>query len=207
MYVVVRYSDGTGEGSLNRLAHRVHSQNISYEELIEELQGIILHYSDDQRFEDALRSEGFYRLLSARNIKYLLTEYEIHLRDFAGEDLTLDQRGILQQSQYNKWQVEHIWPQNPNGKDEWPEDMALTHQQNVHRLGNLTITAWNPSLSNKPFEEKRDGDPNSTPKLPAYVESVLRIQSDLKDCSEWTPKTIHEREDAIVEWALERWRV
>ena len=207
VYVVCRYADGTGEGALNRLAHRVHSQNLSYQELVEELKRIILHYSDDQRFEEALRSEGLYRLLSARNIKYLLTEYEIRIREIAGEALTLDQQGILAQSQYNKWQVEHIWPQNPAGKDEWPEDIALIHQQNVHRLGNLTITAWNPSLSNKPFEEKRDGDPNSTPKLPAYVESVLRIQSDLKDYPEWTPKTIRDREDAIVEFALDRWRV
>lgn len=207
VYVVSRYADGTGEGSLNRLAYRVHSRDLSYEELIEELKRIIRHYSDDQRFEEALRSEGFYRLLSARNIKYLLTEYEIYLRKIAKEDLTLDQEAILAQSRYNQWQVEHIWPQNPTGKDEWPEDLALIHQQNVHRLGNLTITAWNASLSNKPFEEKRDGDPDSDPKIPAYVESTLRIQHDLKDYGEWTPKTIREREDAIVEFALKRWKV
>ena len=207
VYVVSRYADGTGEGRFNRLAHKVHSRDLSYDGLIKELKGIINYYSDDQRFESALRSEGFYRLLSARNIKYLLTEYEIHLRKIAKEDLTLDQESILSQSRYNQWQVEHIWPQNPADKDEWTEDEVLIHQQNVHKFGNLTITAWNASLSNKPFEKKRDGDPNIESKIPAYVESTLRIQRDLKDCSKWTPKTIQDREDAIVEWALERWKV
>ena len=201
VYVVSRYADGTGEGSLNRLAHRVHSQDLSYEELIEELKRIIHHYSDDQRFEEALRSEGFYRLLSARNIKYLLTEYEIRLRKDAKENLTLAQAEIL--SKGNKWQVEHIWPQRPVNADEMTEDMALQHQQHVHKLGNLTITAWNASLSNKPFEKKREGDPD----IPAYEHSDLRIQRVLRDYSEWTPETIRAREDKIVEWALKRWRV
>ena len=201
VYVVSRYADGTGEGSLNRLAYRVHSQELSYEELIEELQRVIRHYSDDQRFEEALRSEGFYRLLSARNIKYLLTEYEIRLRKVAKENLTLAQSEIL--SNGNKWQVEHVWPQRPANADEMSEDLTLQHQQHVHKLGNLTITAWNASLSNKPFEKKREGDPD----IPAYEHSDLRIQRDLRYCCEWTPETIRAREDKIVEWALKRWRV
>ena len=201
VYVVSRYADGTGEGRLNRLAHRVHSQDLSYDGLIKELKGIINYYSDGQRFESALRSEGFYRLLSARNIKYLLTEYESHLRKIAKEDLTLAQAEILSNS--SKWQVEHIWPQKPEGRDEWTEDEVLIHQQNVHKLGNLTVTAWNASLSNKPFEKKKNGDPD----IPAYENSDLRIQRDLRDYFKWTPDTIRDREDAIVEFALERWKV
>ena len=200
VYVVSRYADGTGEGALNRLAHRVHSQGMCYEDLIAELKRIILHYSDDQRFEESLRTEGLYRLLSARNIKYLLTEYEIYIRKVAKEDLTLAQAEIL--SNGNMWQVEHIWPQNP-AAGELPEEMRAQHQQQVHKLGNLTVTAWNPSLSNKPFKQKRDGDPE----IRAYQNSVLRIQQDLKNYSEWTPQTIQEREDAIVEWAMDRWKV
>ena len=199
-----RRSD-TGVGRLNGLAHIVHQQSLDYEGLIGRLKEITHEYGSTQRLLNNLRSEDFYQNLTARDIKYLLTEYEIHLRKIAKEDLTLAQSEIL--SRGNKWQVEHIWPQNPEGKDAWQEEMALIHQQNVHKLGNLTVTAWNASLSNKPFEEKRDGDPNSTPKLPAYMESVLRIQSDLKDYPKWTPDTIRDREDAIVEFALERWKV
>ena len=197
-----RRSD-TGVNRLNGLAHSVHQQSLNYEGLVGELKEITHTYGSDQRFLNNLRSEDFYHNSTARDIKYLLTEYEIRLRKSAKEDLALAQAEIL--SRGNKWQVEHIWPQNP--ADEMSEDVTLVHQQNVHKLGNLTITAWNQSLSNKPFEKKRDGDPDSTPKLPAYVDSTLRIQRDLKDYPEWTPKTIRKREDAIVEFALKRWRV
>ena len=205
VYIVSRYADGTGEGRLNQLAHRVHREGLAYDDLINELKATIGYYSDDQRFESALRSEGFYNLLSSRNIKYLLTEYEIHLRKRAGEDLSLNQEEILAQSRTNRWQVEHIWPQHPSV--ELSEDMQLIHQLHVHRLGNLTVTAWNASLGAKPFDKKRDGDPSSDPKIPAYVESDLRIQRDLKDYSEWTPETIREREDTLVAFAMERWSI
>lgn len=204
VYAVSRYADGTGEGALNRLAHRVHSQNLSCEDLIVELKGIILHYSDDQRFEEALRTESFYRLLSSRNIKYLLSEYEIHLRSESKQPLTFAQEEILSA----EYEVEHIWAQRPSDKEKYDESELLTHEQNVHRLGNLTIAPkwWNIIMGNKPFAQKRDGDPAREPN-PAYANSVLRVQQDLKDYSEWTPETIREREDAIVEWAMKRWRV
>ena len=156
-----------------------------------------------RRSRRTFASRDFHQRLTSHDKKYLLTEYEIFLRKTANEKLTLAQEEIL--SSGNQWQVEHIWPQNPD--EEMSEENALTHQRNVHRLGNLTVTGWNQSLSNKPFETKRDGDPKSNPKIPAYVESVLRIQSDLKDFSEWTPETIREREDAIVKFALDRWKV
>ena len=172
-----RRSD-TGVTRLNGLAHNVHQQSLNYEGLIGQLKEITYAYGNAQRLLDNLRSEDFYHNLTGRDIKYLLTEYEIHLRKVAKEDLTLAQAEIL--SRGNKWQVEHILPQNPADADEMSEEMELLHQQHVHKLGNLTVTAWNPRLSNKSFEEKRDGAPNINPKIPAYAESDLRIQRDLK---------------------------
>ena len=199
VYLVGKYKSNTAVSRLHRIAYEVHQMRWDYEKLIAELKQVNWYYRNAAAFKANLRTEDFYHRMSSHDKKYLLTEYEIHLRKVANEDLSLAQEQIL--SSGNKWQVEHIWPQNPS--DEMLEDLTLLHQQHVHKLGNLTITGWNASLSNKPFEQKRDGDPY----LPAYENSTLRIQKDLKDYSEWTPKTIQEREDAIVEWAMERWRV
>ena len=205
VYLVGKYRSNAAESRLHRMAYGVHRERWRYETLIAELKKVNREYRNDTAFEANLRTEDFYHRMSSHDKKYLLTEYEIRLGEIAKEKLTLPQEEILSSS--NKWQVEHIWPQNPSDWDEYDEAKKLSHEHNVHRLGNLTITAWNPSLGNKPFEEKRDGDPNSTSKLPAYVESDLRIQRDLRDYSEWTPQKIREREDAIVEFALERWKV
>ena len=191
-YVVIGRRSDAGEGWLNNLAHAVHQNKLSYEALIGNLKEASYRYGDSQRFEENLRTGSFYDNLTSREIKYLLSEYEIHLNDIAGES-SVSQDAILS----SKYQVEHIWPQNPDDKDKYDEDVLEQHEHNKHKLGNLTITAWNPKLSNKSFEEK---------KL-KYKESNLRVQSELIGWSEWNPDTIKQREDAIVAWALQRWKV
>ncbi len=62
-----------------------------------------------------------------------------------------------------KFQIEHVLPQTPTS--EWLDDLEPDvepgetttdlHERIVHRLGNLTVTGYNPDLSNKPFAAKR----------------------------------------------------
>ncbi len=190
-YAVGNRRSDTGRTWLNSMAHKVHKGQWDYNNLISKLKEINNYYQNDDQFEKNLHSEDFYRDLTSGEIKYFLSEYEIHLGENARESLKLPQEELLSSSEY---QVEHIWPQD-TGKLKLSEDMGPLHKQNVHRLGNLTVTAWNSSLSNKPFEEKRL----------EYKKSSLRVQRDLADLSEWNPDAIREREDKIVEFALKRW--
>ena len=205
VYLVGRYRSNAAESRLYRMAYEVHQRRWDYEKLIAELKRIIQDYRNNEGFEANLHNEDFYHRLTSHDMKYLLSEYEIQLRRISG-DLPLS---LLQQEQIlspGTWQVEHIWPQN-DSKLNLPEDLKQLHGQSVHKLGNLTITSWNASLSNKTFKEKRDGDQKNAPKIRAYVESDLHIQSDLKNYDEWTPKTIRKRENEIVDFALTRWSV
>ncbi|MDN5929902.1 MAG: HNH endonuclease family protein [Pseudonocardia sp.] len=62
-----------------------------------------------------------------------------------------------------KVQIEHVLPQSPTPEwldglepDAEPGETATDlHERIVHRLGNLTVTGYNPDLSNKPFPAKR----------------------------------------------------
>jgi hypothetical protein len=60
------------------------------------------------------------------------------------------------------WTIEHIVPQGPNLPEAWKQMLggavaaAEAQEVEVHRLGNLTITAYNSTLGNKSFAEKRD---------------------------------------------------
>ena len=55
--------------------------------------------------------------------------------------------------------IEHIMPQNEDLHIEWQrmlgEDWRETQERWIHRLGNLTLTAYNETYSDKPFEEKK----------------------------------------------------
>lgn len=63
-----------------------------------------------------------------------------------------------------RWSIEHIIPQGSNLSDEWkdilsPDDRdhaTEIQSQNVHRLGNLTLTPYNSEMGNKSFNLKKN---------------------------------------------------
>ena len=197
VYIVGGYRSDTGASSFNSIANRLHKNRLDYDGLVSELSALIRGYQDDSRFNNALRREGFYHL-GSRNIKYLLTQYEIHLRKKGDVPLTLATQEKMLTSDYD---VEHILPQHPEGG--LPEENA-EHDGNVHRLGNLAIALkpWNISMGNKPFEKKRC-QPGGRP---SYANSSLLVQKELTKWHAWDVESIRQREDKIAKFALQRWR-
>ena len=57
--------------------------------------------------------------------------------------------------------IEHIMPQNALASAEWREmlgdDCERVYEELINTLGNLTLTAYNPELSDAPFAEKKAG--------------------------------------------------
>ena len=200
VYLVGGYRSNTAASTLGSMAHRVHTERLDYGKLISELKGMIRYYQDDDAFEQSLRRQGFYRGLGSRSIKYLLTQYEIHLRKKGDVPLALSTQEDILTSDY---EVEHVWAQNPaQGLSEIEETQ---HKESVHKLGNLTIAskAWNISMGNKPFEDKKI-QPDDRP---SYSNSSLQVQKTLAEETMWDTGTISEREDRIVKFALERWTI
>lgn len=66
--------------------------------------------------------------------------------------------------------IEHIMPQtlNDKWKKELGDDWAVTHDNYLHTLGNLTLTAYNSELGNLTFKEKSATYKNSHLELNAY---------------------------------------
>ena len=200
VYLVGGWRSDAGGSRFNRIGHRVHQGHLDYDSLIDELKMINRDYQNDENFERSLGWEDFYIRLSSRTIKYLLSEYEIHLRTKGDLPLALSTQEKILSSDYG---VEHIWAQSPVA--EMSEGEALEHQQNLHRLGNLTIASksWNSSMGNKPFEEKRFQPGNRS----SYTNSSLLVQKELAKQSTWNTEAIRKREARIVKFALRRWSV
>ena len=200
VYLVGGFKSNTGESRFNRMAHIVHRNETDYEGLLGMLRDVIRFYQNDEQFSWALGQENLYHRLNSRTIKYLLSEYEIHLSRKVDVQLAVATQEKILSSEY---EVEHIWAQNPS--IEMDVEQESEHQQNVHRLGNLTIAsqAWNKSMGNKPFQEKRQqpGD------RPSYSNSTLRVQRELAKLPSWEVDAINDREAAIVDFALQRWSV
>ncbi|MCK4224895.1 MAG: DUF1524 domain-containing protein, partial [candidate division Zixibacteria bacterium] len=65
-----------------------------------------------------------------------------------------------------------------------------------------TITGWNQTLSNKDFWNEEEFNV----KRPIYEKSNLRIQRELAKYDKWDMEQMNERENELVEFALERWK-
>ena len=70
-------------------------------------------------------------------------------------------------------------------------------EQYVHKLGNLTLTGYNASLSNKPFAEKRDHK-DKEGRFIGY-KNGLEINSEIAKKNYWTVDDIKERTKKLVE--------
>ena len=200
VYLVSGYRSHTGESRFNGMAHRVHRKILDYDGLLGELRWMNCYYQNDEHFKWALCQGNLYERLSPRTIKYLLSEYEIHLRRKVDVPLAVETQEKILSSDY---EVEHIWAQKPSL--EMDAEQESEHQQNVHRLGNLTIASqsWNKSMGNKTFQEKQQqpGD------APSYSKSSLLVQKELAKLSFWDVNAINDREADIVDFALQRWPV
>ena len=200
VYLMAGYRSDTGRSTLNWIAHGVHRQTRDYDSLLGELKKTINFYCNDEQFRHALGWINFYESKSSRTIKFLLSEYEIHLRMRADVPLAVSTQEAILSSEY---EVEHIWAQHPSS--EMNTEEKVEHQQNVHRLGNLTIAhqSWNKSMGNRMFQDKQfqpDGNPS-------YSNSILRVQKELSELPSWDVDAIGSREADIVTFALQRWAV
>lgn len=108
------------------------------------------------------------------------------------------------------WTIEHIFPEGENIPQAWINMIANGdkncaeeyRKKYVHTLGNLTITAYNSSLSNMPFEQKRDRQNRDKNKFIGY-KNGLGINESIKEKEKWTIQDIIERTKSLVKEILE----
>ncbi|MEH2338014.1 DUF262 domain-containing protein [Nostoc sp.] len=99
--------------------------------------------------------------------------------------------------------IEHIMPQNPNLSLEWQVDLGEQWKEirakYLHTIGNLTLTGYNPELSDRPFIEKRDK------KDGGFADSPLRLNRGLRHLKQWNETEINKRAELLADMAVRVW--
>ncbi|WP_324651960.1 HNH endonuclease family protein [Georgenia sp. H159] len=90
------------------------------------------------------------------------------------------------------------WQEMLGGK----EVAAQVQEEHRHRLGNLTITAYNSNLGNKSFIEKRDRE-DSKGRYIGY-RNGLSLNTELATRDSWTADDIDERSTVLANKVIER---
>ncbi|MBG1267703.1 DUF262 domain-containing protein [Nostoc sp. WHI] len=101
-----------------------------------------------------------------------------------------------------KYTIEHIMPQNPNLSLEWQTDLGEQWKEiqakYLHTIGNLTLTGYNPELSDRPFIEKRDINGG-------FADSPLRLNRGLQHLKQWNETEINKRAESLADMAVKVW--
>lgn len=142
-------------------------------------------FPDDIEFKQALMNKDIYNF---RNRNYLLRKLE----NFKSKEV-VDVENLT---------VEHIMPQNKNLSQSWKRMLGpnweVVHQQWLHCLGNLTLTAYNAELGDRSFEDKKT-------MKGGYADSPLRINHSLVNVKQWNADEIEKRAEKLAEHALSIW--
>ena len=103
------------------------------------------------------------------------------------------------------WTIEHIFPEGDNIPQCWVDmiangdrDLANKYREDyTHKIGNLTITGYNSTLSNKSFAEKRDRKSKDGQRFIGY-KNGLEINKEIAQKQQWTIDDIKKRTDDLV---------
>ena len=149
------------------------------------MQDTYKEFPDNDKFEGAFVSRDIYNM-RARN--YILSRLE-----------NFENKAPIIIENYT---IEHIMPQNKNLSLEWQADLGADWQEvqkkYLHTIGNLTLTAYNSEMSDRPFREKMN--------MPGgFKESALRLNKYIVLLNEWNENHIQERANMLAKKAESIW--
>ena len=130
-------------------------------------------FPDDEEFTTALGSKQVYQM-RGKYKAYLFERFE----NFG----TIETKDVYTHLDNNVYTIEHIMPAT------W-----------LHRLANLTLTGYNPNLSNKTFAEKRDSEEGG------YKVSGLKMNQKISNKESWGLPELEERNDEMITLAKKIW--
>lgn len=149
-------------------------------------------FPDDTEFTEALENKAVYQMRG---------KYKAYLFERLENYGTIEAKDVYTQLDKSVYTIEHIMPQHltPAWVEALGPNAEEIHTIWLHRLANLTLTGYNPSLSNNPFIEKRDA------KKGGYKASGLRMNQKIAQKNSWGLPELKERNAELLAYAKEIW--
>ena len=147
-------------------------------------------FPDDEEFSQALANKAVYQM-RGKYKAYLFERFENYG--------TLEAKDVYTLLDNGTYSIEHIMPQHltPAWIQALGPEAEEIHSTWLHRLGNLTLTAYNSNMSNATFQEKRDA-------ALGYKKSGLRMNQLIATKEHWGPEEMQERSDEMVNTATNK---
>lgn len=158
----------------------------------------LLSKKESGRFPD---DEEFTAALAAKQVYQMRGKYKAYLFERFENYGTIETKDVYTHLDNNVYTIEHIMPQHltPAWTESLGANTAEIHATWLHRLANLTLTGYNPNLSNKTFAEKRDSEEGG------YKASGLKMNQKVSMKDSWGLPELEERNDEMIALAKKIW--
>jgi uncharacterized protein with ParB-like and HNH nuclease domain/predicted transport protein len=153
-------------------------------------QGKKRRFPTDAEFREGLETRDVYDM---RHCDYLLDRLEN------------DSKERIDTSNFS---IEHVMPQNENLRQEWQTMLGANwkalQETWLHRLGNVTLTGYNPEYSDLPFQKKKTLV-DKQGKQVGFDFSPLRLNKFIRDQQMWTDTQMEQRGKDLAAKAVGIW--
>ena len=150
-----------------------------------------VRFPDDTEFAAAFSAKPMY-LMNSKNKHYLFERIE----NFG----TTENKAVWDHIDQGDYSIEHIMPQHltPAWVEALGENYLEIHENWLHRIANLTLTAYNSKYSNNSFADKCD-------MKNGFKESGIRMNQRIAQKTTWGLAELEERDLQLQQRALEIW--
>lgn len=188
--------------ALNKIFLMLNKEILRYdgttENYVEKFVYALLSKRESGRFPD---DEEFSTALAAKQVYLMRGKYKAYLFERLENHGTIETKDVYTHLDNKVYTIEHIMPQHltPAWTSALGPNSAEIHSTWLHRLANLTLTGYNPNLSNKTFAEKRDAEEGG------YKASGLKMNQKIAQKETWGLAELEERNRELVALALKIW--
>ncbi len=187
--------------ALNKIFLMLHREIIRYDgteaDYLEKFKYALLskqergRFPNDDEFAESMGSRQIY-LMNIKNKAYILERFENYGID--------EDKDIYRHLDEGTYSIEHIMPQHltPQWVSALGDDYEDIHETWLHRLANLTLTAYNSKYSNNTFTDKRDMEKG-------FRQSGLRLNAWIANQEKWTLVELEKRCGMLVSRSLNIW--
>lgn len=187
--------------ALSKIFYMLHREITRYEGndegYLEKFKYALLSKKDRARFPD---DDEFAERFTGRQIYQMNSKNKIYIMERLENYSTLEDKDVYGHCDDGTYSIEHIMPQHltPAWIKALGEDYEEIHEIWLHRIANLTLTAYNSKYSNSTFDEKKF-------MKNGFEDSGIRMNTYIAKKDKWTLAELEERNQYLMGRALEIW--
>lgn len=189
--------------ALNKIFLLLHREIVRYEgteeNYVDKFKYALLSKKERARFP---REEEFSSAFTERQIYLMNSKNKIYILERLENFGTVEDKDVYSHCDEGTYSIEHIMPQHltPTWVSDLGEEYEQIHEMWLHRIANLTLTAYNSKYSNSSFEEKKTMENG-------FDDSGIRMNTFIAKKDKWTLAELEERNDYLLKRSLEIWKL